>query len=88
MGAVDNEWRLPLHRLFREAPMNRSLSRRDLLAVTAVVAFTCAIATAGMAADKIQLRLSSVNSETDQRAIALVEKFGPAVAEFASFEPH
>ncbi|MEQ8441416.1 MAG: TRAP transporter substrate-binding protein DctP [Alphaproteobacteria bacterium] len=36
----------------------------------------------------VQLRLSSVNSETDQRAIALVEKFGPAVAEFASFEPH
>lgn len=65
-----------------------TLKRRDLLATAAAVAFSVSVATTGMAADKIQLRLSSVNSETDQRAIALVEKFGPAVAEFASFEPH
>jgi TRAP-type C4-dicarboxylate transport system substrate-binding protein len=58
-----------------------------MLATGAAAIFVC-MATTAMAADKIQLRLSSVNSETDQRAIALVEKFGPAVAAFASFEPH
>ncbi len=41
-----------------------------------------------MAQEKVKLRLSSVNSETDQRAVALVAKFGPAIADFAEFEPH
>jgi tripartite ATP-independent transporter DctP family solute receptor len=40
------------------------------------------------AQEKVKLRLSSVNSETDQRAVALVSKFGPAIADFAEFEPH
>jgi len=40
------------------------------------------------AEDKIKLRLSYDAAETDQRSIALLEKFGPGVAEFASFEPH
>ncbi|HUG61053.1 MAG TPA: C4-dicarboxylate ABC transporter, partial [Methylomirabilota bacterium] len=62
-----------------------SLTRRALIAGAAALALST---TAGFAQDKVQLRLSSVNSETDQRAIALVEKFGPAVAEFADFEPH
>jgi TRAP-type C4-dicarboxylate transport system substrate-binding protein len=65
----------------------REVSRRHLLATAAVV-LAAGRVTPGLAADKIQLRLSSVNSETDQRAIALIEKFGPAVADFASFEPH
>lgn len=59
--------------------------------VTAATAIVLAASAAGALAqddDRIQLRLSSVNSETDQRAIALEEKFGPAIAEFASFEPH
>lgn len=59
--------------------------------VTAAAAIVLAASAAGALAqddDRIQLRLSSVNSETDQRAIALEEKFGPAIAEFASFEPH
>jgi len=43
--------------------------------------------TAAFAQDKIQLRLSAPSSETDQRAVALIEKFGPAVSGFASFEP-
>jgi TRAP-type C4-dicarboxylate transport system substrate-binding protein len=64
-----------------------TLGRRNLLATAAVV-IGVSIADRGFAADKVQLRLSSVNSETDQRAVALVEKFGPAVAGFASFEPH
>ena len=39
------------------------------------------------AEDKIQLRLSTSGSETDQRSVALDEVFGPAVAEFARYEP-
>lgn len=40
------------------------------------------------AADKVLLRLSSPATETDQRAVALTTVFGPAVADFATFEPH
>ncbi|WP_407332888.1 sialic acid TRAP transporter substrate-binding protein SiaP [Enterovibrio sp. 27052020O] len=43
--------------------------------------------TAAGAAD-MKLRLSAPSSETDQRAIALTEVFGPGVASFAEFEPH
>ncbi len=64
-------------------------NRRTMIAAAAGVAMTAQFASSASADDHlVQLRLSSVNSETDQRAIALVEKFGPAVAEFASFEPH
>ena len=40
------------------------------------------------AADKVRLRLSSPATATDQRAVALTSVFGPAVADFATFEPH
>lgn len=67
--------------------MLNGFSRRALL--SAVAAATVFVGTgAGFAQDKIKLRLSSVNTETDSRAIGLMEKFGPAVAEFADFEPH
>lgn len=62
-------------------------TRRAALAVAASVAVLMTSAS-GFAQDKLQLRLSSPSSETDQRAVALVEKFGPAVSGFASFEPH
>jgi TRAP-type C4-dicarboxylate transport system substrate-binding protein len=65
--------------------MSFSITRRTLLAATAVLALG---ATNALAQDKIQLRLSAVNSESDQRAIAMIDVFGPAVADFASFEPH
>lgn len=65
--------------------MTLTITRRALLAATAAFAVTVSGA---FAQDKVQLRLSGVNSETDQRAIALINVFGPAVAEFASFEPH
>ena len=39
-------------------------------------------------AQSVLLRLSSPATETDQRAVALTEVFGPAVASFATFEPH
>ena len=65
--------------------MSFAITRRALLAATAILAIS---ATGALAQDKILLRLSGVNSETDQRAIALINVFGPAVADFATFEPH
>ncbi|MCZ4260626.1 TRAP transporter substrate-binding protein DctP [Limimaricola sp. G21655-S1] len=41
-----------------------------------------------IAQDKVTLRLSTPASETDQRSIAMAEVFGPAVADFANYEPH
>ncbi len=63
--------------------MITKLSRRALMAVTAAV-----LAMPAMAADGITLRMSTPASETDQRSIALAEVFAPAVAEFATYEPH
>lgn len=61
------------------------ITRRALLAASAALAVS---ATGAFAQDKIRLRLSAVNSETDQRAIAMINVFGPTVAGFATFEPH
>lgn len=69
--------------------MKTKFNRRTMLASVAAAAI--AITTLGQSAlaqDKVTLRLSTPASETDQRAVALVEKFGPAVSEFANFEPH
>lgn len=68
--------------------MTMKFTRRTLLATATAVALAGTLGTAALAQDKIQLRLSAPSSETDQRAVALIEKFGPAVSEFASFEPH
>lgn len=46
-----------------------------------------AIAVPAFAAD-LTLRMSTPASETDQRSIALSKVFAPAVAEFATYEPH
>lgn len=62
-----------------------AITRRALLAATAALAVTV---TGAVAQDKVKLRLSAVQSETDQRSVALLEKFGPMVAEIAEFEPH
>ena len=45
-------------------------------------------ATPAMAEGEIKLRMSTPASETDQRSIALQEVFAPAVADFATYEPH
>lgn len=57
---------------------------------TGAFALMAAVALTGpaVAQDKITLRMSTPASETDQRSVALAEIFGPAVAEFASYEPH
>jgi tripartite ATP-independent transporter DctP family solute receptor len=67
--------------------MTAITTRRALMSAVAATAMFLS-AGASFAQDKIKLRLSSVNTETDSRAIGLIEKFGPGVAEFAEFEPH
>ncbi len=66
--------------------MTAIITRRTLL--SAAAAALAAGALPASAQDKIRLRLSAVQSETDQRSIAMLEKFAPMVADFASFEPH
>ncbi|CAG1015120.1 MAG: C4-dicarboxylate ABC transporter [Rhizobiaceae bacterium] len=68
--------------------MKMTTNRRRLLTGTAaLVALGLSFGAAG-AADKITLRLSTPATETDQRAVALATVFGPAVADFATYEPH
>lgn len=68
--------------------MTWSSSRRSVLAGTASLAAAALVPGRGRAAEKIKLRMSTVATPTDQRSRALEEKFGPAVAEFAIYEPH
>ncbi|WP_089234987.1 TRAP transporter substrate-binding protein DctP [Tropicimonas sediminicola] len=68
--------------------MPMKLARRGFLATAAAVAVATSFGTGALAQDKVKLRLSAVQSETDQRSVAMLEKFGPMVADFAEFEPH
>jgi tripartite ATP-independent transporter DctP family solute receptor len=68
--------------------MGTLLSRRTVIAAIVATALVCGLAGQSIAEKKVLLRLSAAASATDQRAVALVEKFGPAVSEFATFEPH
>ncbi|MBT6191055.1 MAG: C4-dicarboxylate ABC transporter, partial [Tateyamaria sp.] len=63
--------------------MTLNFTRRALLAIA-----VAALATPVLAQDKITLRMSTPASETDQRAVALAEVFAPALAGFATYEPH
>ena len=67
--------------------MRTSLLRR-MLKTSTIVVVLIALASTAFSADKIKLRLASVNSATDARAVALDTVFGPAIADFANFEPH
>lgn len=64
------------------------LTRRALVAASAATALLVAFAAPVLAQDKVTLRMSTPASETDQRSVALAEVFAPAVAEFATYEPH
>jgi tripartite ATP-independent transporter DctP family solute receptor len=71
--------------------MTSRLSRRTFIGASAATLAGSAVGLTSFgaaAADKITLRLSSPATETDQRAVALTGIFGPAVADFATFEPH
>lgn len=67
--------------------MSIHFSRRAALSALVVAGITAGSALPSFAADKIKLRLSSSGSETGQRGVALIEKFGPGVSEFADFRP-
>lgn len=67
--------------------MLTSLTRRMALTMAAATVIAVGAGPA-VAQDKIKLRLSAVQSETDQRSVAMLEKFAPMVADFAEFEPH
>lgn len=62
------------------------LTRRALIGAVASIGIV-ASASVGYAADKIQLRMATSGSETDQRSVAMSEVFAPLVGTFASFEP-
>ncbi len=70
--------------------MTLTINRRALLGTAlAGASFAVLGRTATFAADdKITLRLSTPATATDQRAVALTDVFGPAVQDFATFEPH
>jgi tripartite ATP-independent transporter DctP family solute receptor len=63
------------------------LSRRLVLAGAMSIGLA-GLATTSFAEDKITLRMSTPASETDQRSVALAEVFAPAVADFATYQPH
>lgn len=65
----------------------KNFTRRSLLSAVAAVGVMAASAGMGFAADKIQLRMATSGSETDQRSVAMAEKFAPMVAEFADYQP-
>ena len=54
----------------------------------ALALMTSALMVLPAMADTVTIRMSTPASETDQRTIALAEVFAPAVAEFATYEPH
>ncbi|MBX3573948.1 MAG: sialic acid TRAP transporter substrate-binding protein SiaP [Mesorhizobium sp.] len=68
--------------------MTITTTRRGLLAGTAALVALGLSFGASNAADKVTIRMSTPATETDQRAVALATVFGPAIADFATYEPH
>lgn len=68
-------------------PDRRTLLRNSALSGLGAAALASGLAPAS-AQQKILLRLSSPATATDQRALGLIDKFGPAVKDFAEFQPH
>jgi tripartite ATP-independent transporter DctP family solute receptor len=64
--------------------MTLTPTRRGLMAGAAALSL---VGLPARAAD-FRFRMSVVGSPTDQRSVAMTEVFGPAVADFATFEPH
>lgn len=69
--------------------MTNRINRRAVLASAAAAATGLAGRfSPALAQEKVLLRLSAPATPTDQRSIGLIEKFGPAIKDFATFEPH
>ncbi|MEW7006577.1 MULTISPECIES: TRAP transporter substrate-binding protein DctP [unclassified Lentilitoribacter] len=67
--------------------MKIEFTRRNVLSAIVATGIVVGSAASAFAMDKIQLRMATSGSETDQRSIAMAEVFAPAVADFASYEP-
>lgn len=69
--------------------MNNIFSRRSLVATMAgaVLAIT-GLSSQSLSAADLVLRMSTPASATDQRSVALETVFGPAVADFAEYQPN
>ncbi len=67
--------------------MKLNLTRR--VAVAALMAATVSTSIPAFADghSKVQLRMATSGSETDQRSVAMQNVFAPLVGTFASFEP-
>lgn len=70
--------------------MKKQITRRILLTSTVVLAMIGASMplSFAVAQDKPAIRMSTPASDTDQRSVALATVFGPAIAEFATYQPH
>jgi len=55
---------------------------------SAAILAAAILLTGSVFAETVTLRMSTPASDSDQRSIALAEVFAPAVAEFATYEPH
>ena len=69
--------------------MGNLLSRRTVISILLSAVLVFGLAGQSIAADKkIKLRMAGSGSPTGTRAVALDEKFAPAVSAFANYEPH
>ncbi|MDF0601449.1 TRAP transporter substrate-binding protein DctP [Psychromarinibacter sp. C21-152] len=68
--------------------MTLRLTRRLAMSAATVALMTAGAAFGASHEEMVTLRMSTPASETDQRSVALEEVFAPAVAEFATYEPH
>ncbi|MCZ8188137.1 MAG: sialic acid TRAP transporter substrate-binding protein SiaP [Beijerinckiaceae bacterium] len=66
--------------------MSTIFNRRIFLGAASALAL--GLTATAASAQGLKLTLSSPATPTDQRAVALTEIFGPAVKDFASFQPH
>jgi len=67
--------------------MKTIITRRPFL-LTAVTFMLIGSLLSTAFAQDLTLRMSTPATETDQRSVALAEVFAPAVADFATYEPH
>jgi TRAP-type C4-dicarboxylate transport system substrate-binding protein len=67
--------------------MITKLTRRVALGSLIAAGAIASLSSNAIAAEKVQLRLATSGSETDQRSVAMAEIFGPMVAEFADYQP-
>lgn len=68
--------------------METLLTRRSILSILVAATLVFGVVGQSLASKKIKLRMAGSGSATGTRAVALDKNFGPAVADFAVYEPH